>query len=79
MCDTETAGSEGDPAAALILMEQALEVLDRSDFGMEVGAQLDLAICRLRSLLGLSPPAVAEEILDRDPQPWPSPPRSFAA
>lgn len=79
MCNTETAGSEGDPAAALALMEQALDLLDRSDCGLEVGPHLDLAICRLRSILGLSPPAIPEEALHRDPDPWPDRSRSFAA
>ena len=79
MCDTENAGTEGDPAAALALMERALELLDRSDCSLEVGAQLDLAICRLRSVLGLSPPAVPEEARRRDPDPWPDRSRSYAA
>ena len=79
MCNMETASSDGDPAAALALMEQALEHLDRSDQALEVGAQLDLAICRLRSILGLSPPVVSDEALCEEPRPWPIGSRSFAA
>lgn len=78
MCNTET-GSNSDPAAALALMEQALELLDRSDQAMEVGAQVDLAICRLRSILGLSPPVIPDEALPEEPRPWPIGSRSFAA
>jgi hypothetical protein len=37
--------------AALARMEQALELLDACDAPGEVGANLDLAICRLRELL----------------------------
>lgn len=77
MCNTETAGSDQDPAAALVLMEQALALLDRSNEAPEVGAQLDLAICRLRSILGLSPPVVADEALSEEP--WRIGSRSFAA
>ena len=38
-------------ATALALMEQALALLDRDDLAPDVGAHLDLAICRLREVL----------------------------
>lgn len=45
-------------AAALNLMERALELLDRCDGAMDVGAHLDLAICRLREEIhGAEPPS----------------------
>jgi len=37
--------------AALARMEQALELLDECDAPGEIGANLDLAICRLREVL----------------------------
>lgn len=36
---------------ALQRMEQALILIDESECGLEVGAHLDLAICRLHQLL----------------------------
>lgn len=36
---------------ALVRMEDALELLDRCDEAADVGAHLDLAICRLREVL----------------------------
>lgn len=45
-------------AAALSLMERALELLDRCDCAMDVGAHLDLAVCRLREAIhSAGPPA----------------------
>ncbi|WP_344698769.1 hypothetical protein [Sphingomonas limnosediminicola] len=44
-----TLRSEG--TAALGHMEQALELLDQCSRTGEIGAQLDLAICRLRELI----------------------------
>ena len=44
---------EGNALAALSLMEEALALLDRDDFALDVGAHLDLAICRLREVLGI--------------------------
>ena len=41
--------SEG--VVALAHMEQALELLDRCNDAMDVGAHLDLAICRLREIM----------------------------
>ncbi|HEV2594707.1 MAG TPA: hypothetical protein VGU01_05850 [Sphingomicrobium sp.] len=38
-------------AAALDLMVRALELLDNCDGAMDVGAHLDLAICRLRDAI----------------------------
>ena len=38
--------------AALSHMEAALELLDGCGDGSDVGAHLDLAICRLRDLIG---------------------------
>lgn len=37
---------------ALSLMKTALELLDRSNDAHDVGAHLDLAICRLSELVG---------------------------
>jgi hypothetical protein len=37
--------------SALALMEEALELLDRTDYTLEIGPHLDLAICRLRQSL----------------------------
>jgi hypothetical protein len=79
MCTTQTGESPSDPAAALALMEEALELLDGWDGGLAVGAQLDLAICRLRSLLGLSLPAATDEAMIYGADPSPDPSRSFAA
>jgi hypothetical protein len=45
------AGDHG--GAALSLMEEALALLDRGDVAPDVGAHLDLAICRLRDILGI--------------------------
>lgn len=42
-----------DGASALSLMEEALGLLDRCDAAPEIGAHLDLAICRLREILGI--------------------------
>jgi hypothetical protein len=42
---------EEEGRAALTLMEQALELLDRCGTGLDAGAHLDLAICRLRDRL----------------------------
>ena len=36
---------------ALALMEEALALLDRTDYTLEIGPHLDLAICRLRESL----------------------------
>ena len=51
--DKGVARSDGSHrATALALKEQALGLLDEDDSVPEVGAQLDLAICRLRDALG---------------------------
>ena len=52
---------EGNAAAALSLMEQALALLDREDFALDVGAHLDLAICRLREILGIEAPPLPDD------------------
>jgi hypothetical protein len=50
MASARFAPEQDDCAAALSLMEQALELLDRADAPAEIGAHLDLAINRLRAL-----------------------------
>jgi hypothetical protein len=62
MVDAGTGKLEQDIRAALSLMEQALAVLDRCDDGLDAGAHLDLAICRLRDVLEID----AAEAPDRD-------------
>jgi hypothetical protein len=42
-----------DLTSALELMEAALELLDRASVAADVGAHLDLAISRLKTLLAL--------------------------
>lgn len=44
-------------AAALDLMERALELLDNCDGAIDVGAHLDLAICRLRDAIRAAGPS----------------------
>jgi hypothetical protein len=51
MSESQAATLEHEGAAALALMEQALELLDRCDGAIDVGAHLDLAICRLREAI----------------------------
>jgi len=53
MCEPSSGRLAIEGAAALSLMEEALVLLDRcDDHAMEVGAHLDLAICRLRARMG---------------------------
>jgi len=40
-----------DMGAALALLEEALRVLDAIDAPAEIGAHVDLAICRLRDVV----------------------------
>ena len=47
-----TSLERAEARSALVLMEEALELLDRTDYTLEVGPHLDLAICRLRESLG---------------------------
>ena len=54
MAKTDNGEAVNNGAAALTLMEQALALLDEWGFALDVGAQLDLAMCRLRSYLGLA-------------------------
>ena len=50
--ENESAGSlEREGASALSHMEEALELLDQCDGADDVGAQLDLAISRLKDRL----------------------------
>ncbi|HEU4697420.1 MAG TPA: hypothetical protein VFR92_10720 [Sphingomicrobium sp.] len=56
----DCAGQDG--LEALALMEDALAVLDRSGFSLEAGAELDLAICRLRAALGPLAPVEREDV-----------------
>jgi hypothetical protein len=42
---------EAEGVEALAYMEKALELLDTFDLDVEVGAHLDLAICRLRDAI----------------------------
>lgn len=55
-------GVRSEGVKALSLMEDALAALDRGEISAEVGAHLDLAICRLREVLGMTS---GEEQLDR--------------
>jgi hypothetical protein len=45
-------------------MRKALQILDEAECSADVGAHLDLAICRLRDLL---PPSPSGARLDTDP------------
>lgn len=40
---------------ALMCMQSALQLLDNSDATADIGAHLDMAICRLKDLLARSP------------------------
>jgi hypothetical protein len=51
MSESQAGTLEHEGASALGLMEQALELLDRCDGAIDVGAHLDLAICRLRDAI----------------------------
>lgn len=79
MTDEITSDIEREGPAALALMEEALARLDRCDSGLEVGAQLDLAICRLRSVLGLAEHEVMTRIHHYEPDAWSSGSDSCAA
>jgi hypothetical protein len=50
---SETVGNDRDGSyeAALAHLEEALSILDDIDAPGEIGAQLDLVICRLRKVL----------------------------
>ena len=39
------------PAAALVLLEEALAILDEVRAPAQIGANIDLAICHLRAVL----------------------------
>lgn len=51
MADSRRGSLQLEGVAALNHMEQALQLLDTIDLTTEVGAHLDLAICRLRDAL----------------------------
>lgn len=57
---------------ALKLMENALQLLDEAGCSADIGAHLDLAICRLRDVLPQSsaeiPPPTAETSAERFPK-----------
>lgn len=55
---------EQDGVEALSLMEEALAILDRTESNLDVGAHLDLAICRLREVLGPLAPIKASAAND---------------
>jgi hypothetical protein len=51
--DQDRSGTlEDEGVRALALMQEALVLLDRCDGVTVVGAHLDLAICRLRDMIG---------------------------
>ena len=50
-----------DGIEALARMQEALELIDRCDGTAEIGAHLDLAICRLRDLMAKHEPKSAPE------------------
>ena len=59
MDDAAPGRLEQEGAAALVHMEEALKLLDRCEGATDVGAYLDLAICRLRDALAV--PRVGSE------------------
>jgi len=79
MTDEVASDIDREGPAALALMEEALARLDRCDSGLEVGAQLDLAICRLRCVLGLAEPEALTRIDHYEADPWSSGSDSCAA
>lgn len=54
MRDKASKTLEDNGSAALVHMEQALDLLDQCDAPGEIGANLDLAICRLKDALARS-------------------------
>lgn len=64
MGDSERKTKKPDAMNALALLEKALTMLDEAEVPADVGAHLDLAICRLRECLRLPPPT--SEGLDVD-------------
>lgn len=76
--DMQSGELRSEGRAALALMEDALSLLDGCGSGLEVGAQLDLAICRLRTLLGLGEREVPD-IAGFEPRPWSDPIENLAA
>lgn len=75
----DTHVAEDDEMAALALMEKALALLDRCDSLSEIGAQLDLALCRLRDRLGITTPWQADVADQLGTEPWLQKPDSYAA
>jgi hypothetical protein len=70
MSEAGSTGAVSKGSAALCLMEDALALLDEWDQALGVGAQLDLAICRLRAVLGLAPAEMPKADALCDPDPW---------
>jgi hypothetical protein len=60
MTDRISGRLEDEGRTALRLMEEALERLDRWGSGIDAGAHLDLAICRLRERLQSGGGAIAD-------------------
>jgi hypothetical protein len=57
MSERVTGSLQLEGTAALSLMEHALDLLDRCDVPIDIGAHLDLAICRLREAIHSAGPA----------------------
>ena len=51
MGQSQTKTTDRDAAQALAHLEEALSILDELDIPADVGAHVDLAICRLRDRL----------------------------
>jgi len=51
MGESEANSSEPQAARALEMLEEALAILDDTDMPSDIGAHVDLAICRLRDRL----------------------------
>jgi len=62
MDNTRSGWLEREGRIALTQMEEALELVDKCDGADDVGAHLDLAICRLRELM-------ASEGIEASPRP----------
>jgi hypothetical protein len=56
MSESTRKAKEPDASNALALLEEALVILDQLEMPADIGAHLDLAICRLRERLGTSAP-----------------------
>jgi hypothetical protein len=56
MSESTRKTKEPDASNALALLEDALVILDQLEMPADIGAHLDLVICRLRERLGTSAP-----------------------